>query len=179
MFEISELKEKKLPELQELAKTLGVPKFKSLKKLDLVYQILDYQAANPKVAKAVVQEVKSTSEPAPTKTQNAPKEQEQEKKEAPAQQKPNKPQNNQRERRPTIEMITVTTIAIKKEVKSHIIPKTRKVQRIVTKTIHKIHQKAIEAQTGIKNTIKNKTIRTGIKILAIGIVNPILSLTES
>ena len=95
MFEISELKEKKLPELQELAKTLGVPKFKSLKKLDLVYQILDYQAANPKVAKAVVQEVKSSSEPAPTKTQNAPKEQEQEKKEAPAQQKPNKPQNNQ------------------------------------------------------------------------------------
>ncbi len=100
MFEISELKEKKLPELQELAKNLGVPKFKSLKKLDLVYQILDYQAANPKVAKAVVQEVKSTSEPAPAKTQNAPKAQEQEKKEAPSQEKPNKPQSNQRERRP-------------------------------------------------------------------------------
>jgi transcription termination factor Rho len=100
MFEISELKEKKLPELQELAKTLGVPKFKSLKKLDLVYQILDYQAANPKVVKAVVQEVKSTSEPVTAKNQNAPKEQEQEKKENPPAEKANKPQSNQRERRP-------------------------------------------------------------------------------
>ena len=54
MFEISELKLKKLPELQELAKTLAVPKFKSLKKLDLVYQILDYQAANPSAVKEVV-----------------------------------------------------------------------------------------------------------------------------
>ena len=48
MFEISELKAKKLPELQEIAKTLNVPKFRTQKKLDLVYQILDYQAANPK-----------------------------------------------------------------------------------------------------------------------------------
>lgn len=49
MFEISELKSKKLPELQEIANGLGVAKFKTLKKLDLVYQILDVQAANPKV----------------------------------------------------------------------------------------------------------------------------------
>jgi len=56
MFEISELKAKKLPELQELAKALNVPKYRSLKKLDLVYQILDYQAANPKAAKAVAVE---------------------------------------------------------------------------------------------------------------------------
>ena len=47
MFEISQLKEKKLPELQEIAKNLNVPKFRSLKKLDLIYQILDVQAANP------------------------------------------------------------------------------------------------------------------------------------
>ena len=47
MFEISELKEKKLPELQEIAKQLNISKFRSLKKLDLVYQILDHQAANP------------------------------------------------------------------------------------------------------------------------------------
>jgi len=45
MFEISQLKEKKLTELQEIAKKLSVPKFRSLKKLDLVYQILDKQAA--------------------------------------------------------------------------------------------------------------------------------------
>ena len=53
MFDISELKTKKLPELQELAKSLSVPKYRSLKKLDLVYQILDYQAANPSAVKAV------------------------------------------------------------------------------------------------------------------------------
>ncbi|PCE64386.1 transcription termination factor Rho [Sediminicola luteus] len=50
MFEISELKAKKLPELQEIAKNLKIPKFRSLKKLDLVYQILDFQAANPDMA---------------------------------------------------------------------------------------------------------------------------------
>ena len=47
MFEISKLKEKKLSELQEIAEKLKISKFKTLKKLDLVYKILDYQAANP------------------------------------------------------------------------------------------------------------------------------------
>ena len=54
MFEISQLKEKKLPELQEIAKELKVPKFSSLKKIDLVYQILDLQAANPKIVPPTV-----------------------------------------------------------------------------------------------------------------------------
>ena len=54
MFEISQLKEKKLPELQEIAKGLNVPKFSSLKKIDLVYQILDLQAANPKIVDPTV-----------------------------------------------------------------------------------------------------------------------------
>lgn len=54
MFEISELKAKKLPELQEIAQKLKVPKYRSLKKLDLVYQILDFQAANPDVVKKEV-----------------------------------------------------------------------------------------------------------------------------
>lgn len=62
MLEISELKAKKLPELQELAKALKVPKYRSLKKLDLVYQILDYQAANPKAVKAVTSD-NASSEP--------------------------------------------------------------------------------------------------------------------
>ena len=54
MLEISELKEKKLPELQDLAKELGVPKYRTLKKLDLVYQILDYQAANPTAVQKLI-----------------------------------------------------------------------------------------------------------------------------
>ena len=56
MFEISDLKEQKLPELQDIAKTLGIPKYRSLKKDELVYQILDYQAANPKVVAPVAPE---------------------------------------------------------------------------------------------------------------------------
>ena len=69
MFEISELKLKKLPELQELAKSLAVPKFKSLKKLDLVYQILDYQAANPAAVKKVIPEVAPENKEATIRTE--------------------------------------------------------------------------------------------------------------
>ena len=47
MFEISKLKEQKLSELQEIAEKLNISKYKTLKKLDLVYKILDHQASNP------------------------------------------------------------------------------------------------------------------------------------
>ena len=53
MFQIADLKSKKLPELQEIAKGLNVPKIKSLRKLDLVYKILDLQAENPDVVKSL------------------------------------------------------------------------------------------------------------------------------
>ena len=63
MFEISQLKEMKLPELQEMAKKLSISKFRSLKKLDLVYQILDKQAANPKAVEVVKADVPATPKP--------------------------------------------------------------------------------------------------------------------
>jgi transcription termination factor Rho len=47
MFDISVLKEMKLSELQEIAKVAKINKYRILKKDELVYQILDYQAANP------------------------------------------------------------------------------------------------------------------------------------
>ena len=79
MFEISQLKEKKLAELQDIAKQLSIPKFRSLKKLDLVYQILDHQAANPKatqeVNKPVHQEKRQRQriqKPQPKMDQNVP-----------------------------------------------------------------------------------------------------------
>jgi len=62
MFEISDLKGKKLPDLQEIAETLRVPKYKTLKKLDLVYQILDYQASNPKMVETIIPQVELTTE---------------------------------------------------------------------------------------------------------------------
>eukprot|EP01090_Pellita_catalonica_P011887 TRINITY_DN245_c0_g2_i1.p2 TRINITY_DN245_c0_g2~~TRINITY_DN245_c0_g2_i1.p2 ORF type:complete len:545 (-),score=124.59 TRINITY_DN245_c0_g2_i1:6995-8629(-) len=57
MFDISELKTKKLADLQVIAKSIGLTKISQLKKLDLVYKILDAQAeasaneAKPKPAK--------------------------------------------------------------------------------------------------------------------------------
>ena len=47
MLEISELKSKSLAELKDLAKAMKIPRTSQLKKLDLVYKILDFQAANP------------------------------------------------------------------------------------------------------------------------------------
>ncbi|AZJ32431.1 MULTISPECIES: transcription termination factor Rho [Tenacibaculum] len=44
MFDISELKTKKLADLQVIAKSIGLTKISQLKKLDLVYKILDAQA---------------------------------------------------------------------------------------------------------------------------------------
>jgi transcription termination factor Rho len=71
MFEISQLKEMKLPELQDIAKKLNVSKYRSLKKLDLVYQILDQQAANPKAVKEVVKE--ETKKEAPKQQDKKPR----------------------------------------------------------------------------------------------------------
>lgn len=56
MFDISELKEMKLPELQEIAKKAKINKYRGLKKDELVYQILDHQAANPAVIKPLFEE---------------------------------------------------------------------------------------------------------------------------
>jgi transcription termination factor Rho len=47
MYEIATLKEKKLADLQEIAKNLGLKRTSALKKLDLIYQIIDHISANP------------------------------------------------------------------------------------------------------------------------------------
>ncbi len=47
MYDISKLKTKKLPELRDLAKELKLTKISQLKKQDLIYRILDFQAVNP------------------------------------------------------------------------------------------------------------------------------------
>ena len=62
MFEISQLKEKKLADLQEIAKTLKIPKFRTLKKLDLVYKILDTQAESVEATKDVKEETSVVKE---------------------------------------------------------------------------------------------------------------------
>jgi len=96
MLEISDLKAKKLPELQDLAKALGVPKYRSLKKLDLVYQILDYQASNPNAVKAVVTVEKPTKKTAPPIKEKVEK-----KVERPKQQRGKRPHPQQTKQRRT------------------------------------------------------------------------------
>ncbi|MEK6154641.1 transcription termination factor Rho [Flavobacteriaceae bacterium 3-367] len=71
MFEISDLKSKKLPELQEIAQGLKVPKFKTLKKLDLVYQILDVQASNPNAVATKESPKPKTEQPKPRRERAA------------------------------------------------------------------------------------------------------------
>lgn len=74
MFDIAVLKAKKLPELQDMANEMGIPKFKSLKKLDLVYKILDYQATNPIAVKEIVEDkTKTEITPAKEEIREAPK----------------------------------------------------------------------------------------------------------
>ncbi len=70
MFEIETLKAKKLADLQEIAATLKIARYKTLKKQDLVYQILDLQAQKPEeVAKHETKE-KSSKESTSTKAVN-------------------------------------------------------------------------------------------------------------
>ena len=56
MYEISKLKEKKLADLQEIAKKVGLKRTTGLKKQDLIYQIIDYVSANPQGEEKPVQE---------------------------------------------------------------------------------------------------------------------------
>ncbi|MFC5044256.1 transcription termination factor Rho [Aquimarina hainanensis] len=95
MLEISELKAKKLPDLQEIAKNLNVPKFRTLKKLDLVYQILDHQAANPEKIKSATlpkkEESSSKAEAKPTEKPARPRRTRTKKTEDTAVNKTNKP----------------------------------------------------------------------------------------
>ena len=72
MFDIDELKEMKLLELQEIAQKIDVPKFRQLKKLDLVYQILDVQASNPKQVKEKAGEVQRPKRKRISKTDDEP-----------------------------------------------------------------------------------------------------------
>ena len=51
MYDIIELNAKKVPELKEIAKKLGVARAEKLKKQDLVYSILDEQALQPAASK--------------------------------------------------------------------------------------------------------------------------------
>ncbi len=73
MFDIEVLKEMKLSDLQEIAKVAKINKFRSLKKEDLVYQILDLQAAKPEVIKSEIPTEKTAEQPKEKRARILPK----------------------------------------------------------------------------------------------------------
>ena len=73
MFGIEDLKQKKLSDLQAIAKQLNLKKTSQLNKSDLVYRILDFQADNPsEIKKVKPEEPVKTKETAPVKKVNKP-----------------------------------------------------------------------------------------------------------
>jgi transcription termination factor Rho len=92
MFQIADLKSKKLPELQDIAQGFNVPKFRTMRKLDLVYKILDLQAANPDVVKKLDTETTAPEVAIATETPKKPKPRPAPKKREPREKKTN-PQN--------------------------------------------------------------------------------------
>ena len=63
MFDVAELKAKKLDELQVIAKSLGLKKVTQIKKQDLIYSILDLQALSNDIKTAEATPPKNTSAP--------------------------------------------------------------------------------------------------------------------
>ncbi len=58
MFDIEALKQMKLADLQEIAKNLGIKKYYHLKKMELIYKILDFQADYPEKVKEILPQIK-------------------------------------------------------------------------------------------------------------------------
>ena len=58
MYEIESLKSKKLAELQEIAKKLNVKNISGLKKLELIYQIIDLIASSSVKSESIKSEKK-------------------------------------------------------------------------------------------------------------------------
>ncbi len=73
MFEISQLKDKKLADLQEIAKALKIPKYRTIKKLDLVYKILDTQAESVEAENNVKSDVPVSEDPSSELVKSKPK----------------------------------------------------------------------------------------------------------
>ena len=72
MFDIIELNGKKVAELREIAGKLGIARTDKLKKQDLVYSILDEQAAQPSKAKTSDADSKKPSRSRRAKTEDKP-----------------------------------------------------------------------------------------------------------
>jgi len=130
MFEISQLKEKKLTDLQEIAKKLNVPKYRSMKKLDLVYQILDQQAADPKAVKAVVAPEPSSE----TKTQTPPARKPRQRVQKPARNEQQQNSDKAQDNKPEVEAVPIAESTQKTEATPNVVAPQNKEEK---KPVHK------------------------------------------
>jgi transcription termination factor Rho len=111
MFDIEALKQLKLVALQDIAKTLGIKKYYHLKKMELIYKILDFQADHPEIVKEKAQELqlnhkqvvssaKKANSPKKTKKQSDNQQETSQKKENDSSEKEDKPAEKSRKKRP-------------------------------------------------------------------------------
>ena len=133
MFEISQLKSKTLVELQAIAKEIGLKKTSQLKKLDLVYQILDAQAA------AGANEIAET-----------------------AKEKPRQPRKRTRVEKPTLKAedkkveATTKEVAPKQEVAEVKQEKRTPRKRVENKPVQEKNTKEVEKKSDVKEEDKPK-----------------------
>jgi len=98
MFDIEALKQLKLAALQEIAKAIGIKKYYHLKKTELIYKLLDYQADHPDEVKKKMAAIDMESlqrENTVQKRGRRPKNQKEEKKTVSGIKQPEKVENKQ------------------------------------------------------------------------------------
>jgi transcription termination factor Rho len=144
MFEISELKARTLADLQVIAKSIGLTKTSQLKKLDLVYQILDTQAASP---------VKSTD----SENSETPKTERPKRKRVSKASKPAKPISEVASEAITMEKPNPERAPLKRPIAKKIIPTEVEVKTIVPAQVPKDSEgKKIEKQEQKPSNTQNK-----------------------
>ncbi len=74
MYDINQLKALKLPELRQIGEAARISKFRTIKKLELIYAILDKQAVNPEAVKDIKITPVPDDKPAQAETNQEPKE---------------------------------------------------------------------------------------------------------
>ncbi len=149
MYNIIQLNDKDLSELQSIAKELGITKTESLKKEELVYKILDEQAivgATKKVAAAKATEDRKDSQPKKRSRISVKKE-------------GDKVYTATKDKAQKLEANTAPTTAapIAEEADKGVAPAVETVQPILEKTVTEAVEKSEPKKRGRKPGTKNKT----------------------
>ena len=148
MYNIIQLNDKDLSELQSIAKELGITKTESLKKEELVYKILDEQAivgATKKVAAAKVNEDRKENQPKKRSRISVKKE-------------GDKVYTATKDKAQKLEAATPTTAAhIAEEAEKEVVSTVETAQPIQEKTVTEAVEKSEPKKRGRKPGTKNKT----------------------